>query len=273
MDQNTPEAKVAAPLESTVESSPPKGRSKGFMFLVSILLLLILSLGGYYLLTQYFAPDEVERVQEQNYEDTDEQEEVVNDPEVEESSEYVMKNKGWALYSLPDYEFSVELSPYTMSEKIGEYTPTWNWIVNLTSRDDNLYPNYQKDIFIKFFPDNLEPFRCGGGCAKEHWFLVSIYEKTQGESLNDVKELYLENIKKAGESENYVPTVTQKQIKKWNNDVIAFTRTTPADMGELEGYILVTNEFVYVIETFQSDLPVESYQESVKVLDSFTFGK
>ncbi len=273
MDQNTPEAKVATPLESTVESSPPKGRSKGFIFLVSILLLLILGLGGYYIFTQYFAPEKVEQVQEQNSEGTDDQEEIANDSELEESSEYVMKNKGWALYSLPDYEFSAELSPYTMSEEIEEYTPTWNWIVNLTSREDNLYPNYQKGVFIKFYPDNLEPFRCGGGCAKEHWFLVSIYEKTEGESLNDVAEIYLENVKKAGESENYVPTVTQEQIKKWENDVIAFTRTTPADMGELEGYILVSSKFVYVIETFQSELPVESYQESRKVLDSFTFGK
>ena len=102
MDQNTPEAKVVTPLESTVESSFPKGRSKGFMFLVSILLLLILGLGGYYLYTQYFAPDEVEQVQEQNLEETDEQEDVVNDSEVEERSEYEMKNEGWALYSYPE---------------------------------------------------------------------------------------------------------------------------------------------------------------------------
>lgn len=243
------------------------------MFLVTILLLLILGLGGYYLVTQYFAPEEVEQVQVQDPQETDEQEDVANDSEIEESSEYVMKNKGWALYSLPEYEFSAELSPYTMSEKIQEYTPTWNWVVNLTSREDNLYPNYQEGVLIKFYPDSLEPFRCGAGCAKEHWFVVSIYEKTKGQSLNDVKEIYLENVKKVGESENYVPTITQEQIKKWNNDVIAFTRTTPADIGEIEGYILVNSKYVYVIEAFQSKLPVESYQESRKVLDSFTFGK
>jgi len=39
------------------------------------------------------------------------------------------------------------------------------------------------------------------------------------------------------------------------------------------GYVVVNDSYVYTVLYFQSKTPSDSYQESVKVLDSFTFGK
>ncbi|MDY0097039.1 MAG: hypothetical protein RBS01_01670 [Candidatus Dojkabacteria bacterium] len=69
MDLNKPISEAISsveptPVESTLPPTPPQGRSKGFIIIVSILMVLILGMGGYYVYTEYFAPKEVEQEQE-----------------------------------------------------------------------------------------------------------------------------------------------------------------------------------------------------------------
>ena len=70
MDPNIPRSEAISPVEETPSSpivqAPEKGKSKTFVIVVSILLLLIVGVGGYYVYTQYFAPEEVEQVQEED---------------------------------------------------------------------------------------------------------------------------------------------------------------------------------------------------------------
>ncbi len=270
------------PLSELISSSEQEGsnskevavvkkKSKVFPIVVSILLLLILGVGGYYVYNQYFV-DREENNEEENIAVTE------ND-----SDEYSMKNTGWALFSLPEYEFSAEISPYTMNEIVENIDVEWIWTVNMISNEDNansnykesLYPNYLKGVLIEFHPiQSLNSFNCDEGCAKNHTITVSIYENIGNKTLAEVKDVYLENVKEAVQDENFIPTITETEGKKWGHDVINYSEDSPAAPGKdlLDRNILVTTKFVYVIETFQSTLPTESYQESQKVIESFEFG-
>lgn len=244
------------------EKSVVKKKNKAFPIIVGILLLLILGVGGYYVYTQYFVDTE----------DNNKEEDItVTDNDCEE---YNMKNSGWALFSLPEYEFSAEISPYRMNKTIDGSLIEWGWTAKILQNDDSLYPNYLTDVHLEFYPDETyNVFGCGGGCAQEHMIYIEIYENEGAKSLNDVKTIYFENVKNDGAKNNYIPTITEQEEEKWGHKVITFIESAPADFDNYDGHIIVNSKYVYIVRYFRSLTPTESYQESQKVIDSFEFGE
>lgn len=272
----TPEMKEE---EKEVESKPKK--SKTFLIVVIILLVLILGMGGYYVYTQYFKGVEEEVVDVVQEDLTEQESENIEEQEVEEitvspssdSEEYIMKNTGWALFSLPEYGFSAEIPSYTMEQSVQEVNVKWSWTSKLEEYDNGLYPNYLTTAFLSFYPDITDVFGCGGGCAQEHMITIRVYENSGAKSLEEVKEMYFENVKDDGENNDYIPTISQLQEQKWGESVITFTQSVPADFNEYDGHIVVNNEYVYIIQYYRSETPIESYEISEKVLESFEFSK
>ncbi len=271
------------PLSELISSSEQEGsnskevavvkkKSKVFPIVVSILLLLILGVGGYYVYNQYFVDREDNIIKNNN------EEEIVEDEDIVETKndceEYIMKNSGWALFSLPEYEFSAEISPYRMNKTIEGELIEWGWTPKILENDDSLYPNYLTDVHLEFYPEETyNAFNCGSGCAQEHMIYIEIYENQGAKSLNDVKTIYFENVKNDGAKNNYIPTITEQEEEKWGHNVITFIESAPADFDNYDGHIIVNSKFVYIVRYFRSLTPTESYQESQKVIDSFEFGE
>ncbi len=247
---------------------PKKEKSKAFPIIVGILLVLILVMGGYYVYKQYFAQeegDENTEVEENNYE------------------EYSMKNTGWALFSVPEYEFSAEISPYSMSKEVQGVDVEWYWFVQLENAENipymnTLYPNYIKSINISFSPNAEYLFNCDEGCDGGHHIIIDIYENKEENSLSEIKETYFNNRRQLVKTEGSYPfeIIEFEENQKWNREVVKYCANDPANESGVcfgDYYILVNSDFIYFVWYYQNTEPQESYQESQKVIDSFTFGE
>jgi hypothetical protein len=260
-------------VEEEVTEVKPK-KNKSFLIIVSILLFLILGIGGYYIYTQYFSnTDEVEHTDILEEDEDTDPDEVVHTVDQQKSDKYVMKNEGWALFSLPEYGFSAEIPPYTMQQNIEGENVKWSWTSRIEQDDNGIYPNYLTTVLLSFYPNTTTVFDCGEGCAQEHMIAVKIFKNSESKSLDEVKKVYFENIKDNGEKNAYIPTITESKEQKWGEDVITYTQSASTDFDEYEGHIVVHDEFVYVLLYHRSETPQESYDISEKVLDSLTFSK
>jgi hypothetical protein len=270
-------------VKEEVKEVKPK-KSKSFLIIVSILLLLIIGVGGYYIYTQYFEnTDEVEQVdtlEEDVNTDEEVSEEVEEDIVAEEENEgYVMKNKGWALFSLPEYGFSAEIPSYTMSREIDNVTVKWHWTAEARASErvelghDSILPGYIETVYIKFLPDNTNLFQCGEGCGDEHVFTIDIYENTGAKSLTELKNAYFTALIELSEGDDSVPIITDQLETKWGLKVVSFTETEPSGSRLREEYIVSNDRYLYTIGFFQSEDPIESYEISEKVFNSFEFGE
>ena len=273
----------------------PTEKKKPFLIVVTILLVLIMGMSGYYVYKEYFEknwkPEEIVEVDESDKEDeeTNEEEETNDEDNVldQEEEEYTLKNDGWALFSFPQYEFSVEISPYTMvqSEPYHEddvllYRDIyWWWIAQARNLEDSsvmasFYPDYLTTATVDFYPKAAEDmFGCGGGCAKEHYINVNIFKNEGSKSLIQVKDIFFANVMESAEEDNNALTIAQKEESKWGHKVITFAESDTSYMMEFNGHIIVNPRFVYIVSYFQSESPEESFDVSEKVIDSLEFGE
>jgi len=259
-----------------VDTPIQKKKSKAFPIIVGILLLLILGMGGYYVYKEYFAEKEV--VDESPI--PTEEEEDASNIDVSEYTDIILTHDGWGLFSLPQYGLSVEVPSYTMVRPESYYDEEtklyrdvkWSWTAKISDYKNSFYPNYLTTALLSFYPESADDlFNCGGGCADEHYINVFIFSNEESKSLSEVKDVYFANVMSNGEENNFVPTITQKEETMWGHKVISFTETTPSDMDEIIGHIVVNSKFVYLVQYYLSDSPEESHAIGQKVIDSFEF--
>ncbi len=244
-------------------------KSKVFPILVGILLLLIIGMGGYYVYKEYFAKEKVDTSQ-------------VIEEEEEESSDNTMEQNNAESVNLPEYEFSAQMPSFTMDSE--DYVPgeveesfalySWSWLAEVRGDieiEKEWYPNYLKTVGMTFYPGN-EAFGCGLGCGQEHIIKVDIYENKEVKSLQEVKEIYFENVALEQDDELGIEIVGSN-ITKWNQDVIKFSRASYGPDTLDEGYLVVTPKFVYIITYFLSEEPANSFAEANNLIDSFKFGE
>lgn len=182
-----------------------------------------------------------------------------------------LDNTGWALFSLPAYDFSVEMPSYTMTQKIGTENvgSAWKAWHSATVNGDSLYPNYLHTVNLAFYPLYIpEGTGCGQGCVQEHTIAVNIYKNDGSKDLNAVKSTYSANWTPKLSSAN---DLTGSVVTKWGMNVWEFTAAREG--GSTKGYLVVTKSYVYEISYFFSTTPVASSQIALQVFDSMKFEK
>lgn len=264
---------VDAPVEEVQESGQgeikPK-KSKVFPIIVGILLLLIIGMGGYYVYDNYFN-------------DSPSQEDDLLNTTGQELEEEEVKTRD---YALSEYEFSAKVPLFTRTESFEESQSdtgmnqgdvVWEWDIEREKKDNSLlaYPDYLETVSFTFLPDPAPG--CGLGCASEHLIYIDIHTNTGSKSLEQVGEIYFENIKDIlssvnKENDDEGVEIEQSTVSMWGQSVIKFSGidSTPDSLNE--GYLVVTPKYVYIVTYFLSQEPANSLEEANNLMGSFMFG-
>lgn len=192
------------------------------------------------------------------------------------SCEVSVDNEGWSLFSVPEYELSVEVPTYTMEQKIGteDVTSQWKaWFNDYYIGDHLLSEQYLGTLSVYFYPSYIpEGTGCGAGCVKENTIRVDVYDNEAQKSLAAVVEEFTESWNSMY-SEDILfdaATLTGKNTTKWNIPVYEYTSQRPG--GSTLGFLVVGSKYIYVLSDFFSTSPSESIEIAQKVLDSIKFG-
>ncbi len=189
-----------------------------------------------------------------------------------------LDNSGWALFSLPEYKFSVEIPSYIMTQKLMDQDVQSVWKVDhstvpiTVSAADLFYDNFLHTIGISFYPVTI-PYGlgCGAGCVKEHQITVNIFKNTGSKDIAAVVDAYKAKwvSKYTVEDPELVNGLTGSITSKWDTSVWAFTAQHVA--FENKGYLIATKDYIYEVTYVFSSDPAASAQIAQKVLDSIKF--
>lgn len=191
------------------------------------------------------------------------------------SCEVSVDNEGWGLFSLPKYEFGLEIPSYSPILELGGEQVPYSWVVDHhapITTSDSVLDNEVYGVNLKFFPTYLpSTVACGGFCVKEHEFTISIYEKKDNKTLTQIKELYVSNWNTINADEATSIEMASAKSTKWGTDV--WTYTANYIEHSMNGYLLVSDDYIYDISYHISSTPTESQVIGQKVLDSMKFAE
>lgn len=262
------------------ETSPKQVKSSKSPVFIIFLILIILGLVGYiYLLKNNIniANLDIKNIlsQKGNTEKIVKEEDTVN-PKEETT---LLKNEGWAFYSIPKFGLSVEIPEYRFKQTLGsgleeqEIYSYWTVKYSETGLDalDSLKytsSDYKGTVNINFYPSYIPPSHgCGQGCVKEHSISIDVYQNLGAKTFVQASPVIVTNLEKEYKTED--SSYTWKEIKNWGINVGQYTLQMAG--GGYEGYFVVKDKYIYDISYFFSSSPKESADIAQKVLDSILF--
>ena len=199
------------------------------------------------------------------------------------SCEVNVDNKGWSLFSVPEYNLSVEVPTYSTAQEMdgegyqnvwktwfdpspvylsdGKYT-TQNWLENLIGT-----------MYVNFYPQIIpSKAGCDMNCLGEHYISVNIFSNSTNQNLDTVIANYRSGWEKGNVAEDVPSTNLQGDVvSKWGMNVWNFEASTPG--GTTRGYVLIKGAYIYEVRYSLASNPSESYQIALKVIDSMKFGE
>lgn len=204
--------------------------------------------------------------------------------EEQEDAEEV-NNEGWGIFKLPDYAFSVEIPDYKYKQSLGVGNDKRDvnsyWSVRhaeRTGEDDEepyyILSDYKDSVGLFFYPTDLpDSVACGQGCVNEHFFDIDIYENSDKKDLAGAKAILEENLDDRFEiSNNAAESSYEGEItQKWGMDVLEYHMEFIG--GDMDGYLVVTEDFVYHIMYYLAQSPKASNDIALLVIDSMSFGE
>lgn len=187
--------------------------------------------------------------------------------------EVKVDNEGWGLFSIPKYNFAMEVPPYRPTLKLGGEDVPYEWNYNsyilFFGTELDLLNNYLRTINASFYPTRIpESVACGGFCVNEHRFDINIYANIEHKTLSQISALYSANWPKVFNYDENI-SITGSNSTKWGRNVWKYT--TQFIEYSMEGYIVVTNDYIYDISYHINETPAESQGYGLKVLDSMKF--
>ena len=201
---------------------------------------------------------------------------VVEEVEKEETSG--VKNAGWGLFNLSQYKLSVEVPNYKLKQKFDGQDVYSYWNVSHATEyyEQSLYYDktlYEDTVEITFDPENLpDSVACGQGCVNEHYISIDIYRNEGKKDLTTIQKIVETNLDKAFDIGGEMgATYEGELVTKWDRQVWNFSMEFIG--GSSDGYILVTDDFVYYIGYYLSNSPAASKDIAEKVLSSITFSE
>ncbi len=264
------------PISNVVESKP-KSNTALVVFLFVLVLLLSVAL-GYFVVKEYNLLPQLTQKTENSEEIKEEDIVVVS------TDTYTQKNPDWGLYKLDKYEISVEVPDYTYEWAFQDERTTKSiWSVSLRDYSETkgvvnswtqYLPGYERSLYVTYDPEEPTFFQCGQGCANQNFFSVDIFKNEDGLDLDTASDQYFTE----WESKGVNVESTTKKVEKWDRSVVEFN--VIFEQGDLNGYVVVSPNFVYVLEYYlaedsnqQGGNGEDSKDVALNVLDSFTFGK
>ena len=197
---------------------------------------------------------------------------------VEEEETDGLKNAGWGLFTLSQYNFSVEVPDYKLKQKFDGQDVYSYWHVTHATEyyEQSLYYDkalYKDSVEIMFYPKNLpDSVACGQGCVNEHYLNIDIYRNEGGKDLATVQKIVETNLDKAFDIGGEMGTTYEGElVTKWDKQVWNFSMEFIG--GSSDGYIVVTDDYVYYLAYYLSNSPAASKEVALKVLDSITFSE
>lgn len=197
---------------------------------------------------------------------------------VEEVEADGVKNSGWGLFALSQYNFSVEVPNYKLKQKFDGQDVYSYWNVSHATEyyEQSLYYDktlYEDTVEITFDPENLpDSVACGQGCVNEHYISIDIYRNDGKKDFATVQKIIETNLDKAFDFDGEMgATYEGELVTKWDRQVWNFSMEFIG--GSSDGYILVTDDFVYYIGYYLSNSPAASKDIAEKVLSSITFSE
>jgi hypothetical protein len=220
-----------------------------------------------------------EEKDDENNVESEEMEEELEKSETQEESIPVLDNERWALYSLPDLDFSVEVPTYRLLQDLAGQDIYSYWEVrhadypedylNLTWHGSVGDP-FKGSIYITFTPSRIpEEVACGQGCVNEQVFNVYVYENEGGKSWSSIKDEYLASLEAICPSGGDECNQENSVVEKWDSDVLRVYISSPG--GESNFYLLTNGRYIYCVSYYINSTIPESSQIAQKVLDSMKF--
>jgi hypothetical protein len=203
----------------------------------------------------------------------------VKDQNEEEDTEVVvLENEGWALYSIPEYGFSVEVPTYSISQELGiedEQVDSY-WEVKQSSEPffvdfenlwfSSLHDSLVRTVFLSFYPLEIPESIAGGqGYVQEH--NITIYILEDDKAFDEIKQDYIKVLQEQDDNEEM--GAEYEEVNKWGCDALSFHLIDPG--AEMYGYLLSNGEYTYHVSYFFSESPEQSFEIAQKVLDSMKF--
>lgn len=191
----------------------------------------------------------------------------------ENNCDLTATNSGWALFSLAEDDFSVEIPNYWPKLTLGGEQVDYKWAFkpyqSVSTDITGLLPDYLDSVSISFMPSYLpSSVACGGFCVKQHEMIINIYANKSGKSLNEIGYAYVANWTKLN-SDEIINIADLGNAKKWGRDVATYRKNFIETSYDV--YLVVTKNFVYEVSYHISSDPTESQTVGQKVLDSMKF--
>lgn len=189
-----------------------------------------------------------------------------------------VKNAGWGLFTLPQYNFSVEVPNYKLKQKFDGQDVYSYWNVSHATEyyEQSLYYDkalYEDTVEVTFLPKNLpDSVACGQGCVNEHYMSIDIYRNDGKKDLTTIQKIVETNLDKAFDFGGEMgATYDGELVTKWDTQAWSFSMEFIG--GASDGYLIVTDNFVYYIDYYLSNTPAASKDIAEKVLSSITFSE
>ncbi len=178
-----------------------------------------------------------------------------------------VKNSGWALFSLPDIKFSAEVPSDLITFDFNGTELTSRWVtaqfVNPEHKFDG-FGSYIKTVNIRFTPFSYNEVVCGGpGCAGESYIDVDVFKS------NKTLDQLWTAFKNSPTDPDGMGEITGSKANKWGLPVYKYTEG--GVYGEMPGYLLVKDGFVYQISYYLSGSPKPAFTSGEKIMESMQF--
>jgi len=264
--------------EVKVETSKKPNTLLVVLITILVMTLLIIILGFFFFKVNLKDVKEVTDFKRETLEEiekTDDETESSDDIETPTSTCQVestssgceVKNSGWALFSLPDIEFSAEVPSDLITFDFNGTELTSRWVtaqfVNPEHKFDG-FGSYIKTVNIRFTPFSYNEVVCGGpGCAGESYIDIDVFKS------NKTLDQLWTAFKNSPTDPDGMDKIKGTKETKWGVPVYKYTQGSV--YGELPGYLLVKNGFVYDISYTLSPSPTAAFTSGEKIIESFQF--
>ena len=178
-----------------------------------------------------------------------------------------VKNSGWAHFCIPDIKFSVEVPSDLITFDFSGTELTSRWIVaQMVSPEHkfNDFGSYIKTVSIHFAPFSYNEVVCGGpGCAGESYIDINVFKS------NKTLDQLWSAFKASPTDSEGMDEIKGSKENKWGVPVYKYTQG--GVYGEMPGYLLVKNGFVYQISYYLSGSPKPAFTSGEKIIESMHF--
>lgn len=184
-----------------------------------------------------------------------------------------LTNSGWALYSLPDIRFSVEIPSdfikFNLDNSDHDLKSRWTITQYIDSENKSKdFGEYVKTINMEFSPFYIKVPSLDIPTHGESFIYVTVLKNTKEKTLEELWTL--EKAPYEDPADEY--KVEGKLIEKWGVPAYEF-KISGAPYGPYTGYLVVSNGFVYRISYNFSTLKevAEATSSGIKIIDSIQF--